>query len=716
MRRRLWLPLATLGLVAACEDTELTLPIVPPVFTGFDGGPAPIDAGAPEPTTEAGVLEVDAGPLPVPDTNLTTTPPAKTRELTTSIAFSADLPGATFVCSVDGGAFAPCTSPLSVTVAAGDHTFAVAAVTAGGRDATPATCAWSVDDAPPDTTITSGPADHVPNGNASFSFTSSEAGSSFECALDGGAFAACADPIDYAGLAVGSHTFAVRATDAFGNPDPTPATRTWTVDRQDTEGPPVTVSVLPLVAGRTTASGQVSYASTAANVTWRCRTYLQGAAVPALATCPASPFTLSGFVNGNVVVIDVEGRDAQGDPTLVSRTVTIDAEAPRVTITAPTGRVRGTGTLTFTSPDAGTFACAILDGRGGTVASGACTPAAGLGFAIGTSGGYTARVVATDALGNARTVTQAFTVDATGPSVKLGTCAQQRNGSVACTIEDVAADTARLECRVVGQTNFAACTGDLTQVSFADVLRGDVAFEVRGVDDLGNVGGADARTASVQYVGHAVYIGHDYLEVATDPRILLSNALDNLSYVRTRLGRGIRVQYWCTTNDCSTMEEKNVREILNASAPADVRTMNAPPSAADLDRALADRDVLLVADQKGRQGLIDLGKAWTDAMFTNFVVKGGVLIVLDGLLADGKNPSRTYELLVGPGQLSVRPGGGTTRGLSLLSADAALLENVNTKGYLAPKNTVSVLGADGARWLRPIVLDDVHDVVLHRVY
>ncbi len=84
------------------------------------------------------------------------------------------------------------------------------------------------DQTPPQTTISSGPSGSVPNGQATFAFTSSESGSTFQCSLDAAAYTACASPKAYSGLAKGSHTFKVRAVDTSGNVDPTPATRTWT--------------------------------------------------------------------------------------------------------------------------------------------------------------------------------------------------------------------------------------------------------------------------------------------------------------------------------------------------------------------------------------------------------------------------------------------------------------------------------------------------------
>src|SRR5437867_4377402 len=85
----------------------------------------------------------------------------------------------------------------------------------------------TVDNTPPETTITSAPTDSAQA--ATFEFGASESGATFECALDGAAFAACTSPVFYTALAAGQHTFQVRSADGFGNVDQTPASFTWTV-------------------------------------------------------------------------------------------------------------------------------------------------------------------------------------------------------------------------------------------------------------------------------------------------------------------------------------------------------------------------------------------------------------------------------------------------------------------------------------------------------
>jgi Tol biopolymer transport system component len=89
---------------------------------------------------------------------------------------------------------------------------------------------------PPQTTIVKGPKKKSKlkpgkkRKKAKFTFESSEPGSSFECKLDGGQFTACTSPFK-AKVKRGKHKFAVRATDANGSTDPTPATYRWKVKR-----------------------------------------------------------------------------------------------------------------------------------------------------------------------------------------------------------------------------------------------------------------------------------------------------------------------------------------------------------------------------------------------------------------------------------------------------------------------------------------------------
>jgi hypothetical protein len=210
--------------------------------TNFDGFVFDTKEGAQPPKlalnyTTSGGGGTDTTP---PETTLDPSGPSGTVSSTSAtFAFSSSEAGSTFECSLDG-ITTPCISPKSYTgLTDGSHTFSVRAKDgAGNVDATPATRTWTVstapppqDTTPPETTIDSGPSGTVKQNTASFTFSSNEANSTFECQLDGGAFGACSSPKKYTGLANGSHTFSVRATDAARNTDATPASRTWTVRR-----------------------------------------------------------------------------------------------------------------------------------------------------------------------------------------------------------------------------------------------------------------------------------------------------------------------------------------------------------------------------------------------------------------------------------------------------------------------------------------------------
>lgn len=84
--------------------------------------------------------------------------------------------------------------------------------------------------APAAPAITGGPQGATTDTTARFEF-SGEAAATFECALDGSAFAVCTSPRTYENLAVGEHTFQVRQTDSAGNTGPA-ASQSFTVKNE----------------------------------------------------------------------------------------------------------------------------------------------------------------------------------------------------------------------------------------------------------------------------------------------------------------------------------------------------------------------------------------------------------------------------------------------------------------------------------------------------
>ena len=136
---------------------------------------------------------------------------------TATFAIQSDEAVSTFECSLDNAGFAACPDPAVYTgLADGPHTFEARATDAAGNvDPTPASWTWTVaaDRTAPTTTILDGPDAETTLVDASFTFVSNEPGSTFECSLDSEPLASCESPAEYTDLALGEHTFRVRATD-----------------------------------------------------------------------------------------------------------------------------------------------------------------------------------------------------------------------------------------------------------------------------------------------------------------------------------------------------------------------------------------------------------------------------------------------------------------------------------------------------------------------
>lgn len=152
-----------------------------------------------------------------------------------------------------------------VAIAAGSQTkplelfFDSAAVSTAPIGPTPVDPPPTPDASPPETAIIGSPASSTTSTSASVSFTASEP-ASFECRLDGGGWSPCTSPKAYSALAVGQHSFSVRAIDAAGNVDATPAATSWTI-----EVPPSTVTGGDKARGRATRASSYEGSNRPAN-------------------------------------------------------------------------------------------------------------------------------------------------------------------------------------------------------------------------------------------------------------------------------------------------------------------------------------------------------------------------------------------------------------------------------------------------------------------
>lgn len=437
---------------------------------------------------EDATLRLDLTP---PDTLFTGTPPSGT-VASDSAAFglaSNEAP-VTYECRLDGAPFATCPPAAAFgSLAEGAHTFEARAIDqAGNVDPTPASRTWIVDRTGPQTVIDSGPAASVNVGTAVIAFSSPSTDAvRFECRLDGAPFGACVSAANLSGLATGAHSFEVRAFDAVGNVDPTPAIVSWTVD---TTPPDTILASAPSGVVAVNAATLQFYSPSADTAAFECS--LNGAA---FAPC-TSPNAATGLADGPQTFA-VRAIDAGGnvDASPAAAAWTVDTTAPDTIITAgpPAASNSALATLSFTSGagDVAGYECRL---DGGSYA--ACTSATVLnGLA---NGAHTFEVRARDAVGNVdgTPAQHVWSIDTSAPAVTNVTVTPGR-GTTGDTIvvdfyvsEAVPVTSVTLGGNAAGYTSLSGLHYFFEYTVTGGEAEGTASAAVSVADAAGNVGSA----------------------------------------------------------------------------------------------------------------------------------------------------------------------------------------------------------------------------------
>nr|WP_294804527.1 hypothetical protein [uncultured Nitrososphaera sp.] len=438
---------------------------------------------------------------------------------------------ARFEGALDTAAFATITSPYTVTgLALGQHQMKIRAIdTSGNVDPSPVVFSWTVvtppDTTNPDTTISSvkdGTGATIANNGSTastslaitFTGTDNLAVSRYEAALDTQPYVTVTSPFNITNLALGAHVVKIRAVDAAGNVDPTPAQFNWTVVLPpDTTAPETTITSLKDATGATIAPNG-STSSTSVTVTFTGSDDIAVARFEASLDTQAfvtvtSPFTVNNLTIGShtlrVRAVDTSGN-VDATPGSITWSVT-DGVPPTLTVTSikdGTGATLAAGaqttsqsaTFTFTGTDNVAvvgFQIAV-DNNLFSPASSPYTVSAG-------QGPHTVRILSFDGAGNQSNIfTFSWTVvvppDTTAPdtsidSVKDGVGAtiapNGSTGSNAVTVTFSGSDNVAIDHFEVA---FDSTTNFVTRVSpytINNINLGNHTVRVRAVDTSGNV-------------------------------------------------------------------------------------------------------------------------------------------------------------------------------------------------------------------------------------
>ena len=151
---------AASGYQCRLDGASFTPCTSPKGYTGLGEGPHSFDVKATDLTGNTGAATTYAWTVDrtAPVVTITDGPPDPSTSDSASFTFSSNEAGSTLLCSLDGAAFASCSSPQTYDDLPDDtHNFHVKAVDAAGNSGAPATHQWRVDTTAPMITLTAPP-------------------------------------------------------------------------------------------------------------------------------------------------------------------------------------------------------------------------------------------------------------------------------------------------------------------------------------------------------------------------------------------------------------------------------------------------------------------------------------------------------------------------------------------------------------------------------
>ncbi|GGG15360.1 Ig-like domain-containing protein [Pontibacter amylolyticus] len=194
----------------------------------------------------------------------------------------------------------------------------------------------------PETTITRKPTEISKEKSATFEFASNKSPVYFEVSLNGGAYEAVSNPYTLSNLADGRYTLSVRAVDAGGRKDATPATYTWTIITEPPTPPTftaVTEDRGPVNNDRVTSDNTIRLAGKAQNGVEVTVSEAERGVLGKVKANDSGDWIFNhegtvlpaGVYRFTAVATDIAGNESKVSSTF---TVTIDLTRPDVTISS----------------------------------------------------------------------------------------------------------------------------------------------------------------------------------------------------------------------------------------------------------------------------------------------------------------------------------------------------------------------------------------------